>query len=268
MDSLRTFFSEPPQPSKNPEELTSKYAQIAINASYPPELSALADYAKSGDPSSSVFMGRMYKAYCVIHSVLSEGSEAGVDPMPVLLNLNQKIRVCGGDLQGVKVPRVKFGKTGLDISIITNGSMRFQQTWTQTVTDESLIEKECQENLKRTLIRALDMGINHFETARGYGSSEIQMGKAFKEIFEETDYKREDILIQSKVNPQATREKFVEEIEKTFKFLQVDYLDLFSFHGLANKARHYDDLFNPETGLYEVIEDYVRRGKIKHVGFR
>ena len=165
-------------------------------------------------------------------------------------------------------PQVKFGKTGLDISIITNGSMRFQQTWKQTVTDESLIDAECQANLKRTLLRALDMGINHFETARGYGSSEIQMGKAFKEIFEETDYKREDILIQSKVNPQPTREKFIEEIEKTFRFLQVDYLDLFSFHGLANKERHYDDLFNPETGLYVVIEDYVKRGKIRHVGFR
>jgi len=113
----------------------------------------------------------------------------------------------------------------------------------------------------------MEMGVNHFETARGYGSSEIQMGKAFKEIFEETNWKREDFVIQSKVNPQSTREKFVEEIEKSFAYLQVDYLDLFSFHGL-NKEAHYDQLFNPETGLYEVIEDYVKSGKIRHVGFR
>ena len=108
MEELRKTFSKKPEPSKITEDLTSEYALIAINASYPPELSALAAYAKS-DPSSSVFMGRMYKIYCVIHSALN-GLDPSIDPMPVLLNLNQKIRVCAGDLSEVKVPRVRMNK--------------------------------------------------------------------------------------------------------------------------------------------------------------
>eukprot|EP00520_Triparma_pacifica_P001459 CAMPEP_0118647842 /NCGR_PEP_ID=MMETSP0785-20121206/8829_1 /TAXON_ID=91992 /ORGANISM="Bolidomonas pacifica, Strain CCMP 1866" /LENGTH=548 /DNA_ID=CAMNT_0006539977 /DNA_START=100 /DNA_END=1743 /DNA_ORIENTATION=+ len=258
-------FSKPPVPSEKQEDLQNPFAVIAADfKGYPADLSNLARHAANGNRSDPVFMGRMYKAYCVIHSAIY-GLDKDASSDAVLRNLDSKFRVCCGDVVDVKVPRVRFGKTGLDISVITNGSMRYQQTWTQTVTSEAMIEEACQANLKRTILRALEMGINHFETARGYGSSEIQMGKAFKEIFEETEWKREDILIQTKVNPQDSNEKFIEELEKSFAFLQVDYVDLFSFHGL-NKACHYEQLFSP-GGRYEVIQDYVKRGKIRHVGF-
>lgn len=63
----------------------------------------------------------------------------------------------------------------------------------------------------------------------------------------------------------ATVEEFLVEVEKSFKFLQLDYIDLFSFHGL-NKPSHFDDLFG-DGGQYAAILPYVQSGKIRHVGF-
>ena len=43
------------------------------------------------------------------------------------------------------------------------------------------------------------VGINHFETARGYGCSELQYGIALKECMDAGLFKREDFVLQTKV---------------------------------------------------------------------
>jgi len=171
-------------------------------------------------------------------------------------------------VKGLDCPKVRFGKTGINISRVTCGGMRFQQAWGPSITSMDQVNKDCQENVVAILKEAINFGINHIETARGYGSSELQVGVALKQLFAEGFVKREDLIIQTKVNPSPTAKEFREVVEKSFSLLQLDYVDLFSFHGM-NLDSHYELLFNNgENGnLYDVIQEYVDAGKIRHVGF-
>ena len=166
-------------------------------------------------------------------------------------------------------PKRTFGSTGKEVSLITCGSMRYQQSWkgakVKTETLESDIEAEVQENLEACILHAFRNGVNHFETARGYGTSEHQMGVAFKSLIAKGELKRSDFYLQTKVNPKATKEEFRAEIEKSLEALQVEYVDFFAFHGL-NKYRHFDDLFGP-LDLYAVALEYKESGAFKHIGF-
>ena len=59
----------------------------------------------------------------------------------------------------------RFGKTELSIPVFSCGGMRYQQAWTDLQPDT--IKTEGQRNLETVIRRALDVGINHIETARG-----------------------------------------------------------------------------------------------------
>ncbi len=63
----------------------------------------------------------------------------------------------------------RFGRTELAMPVFSCGGMRYQFKW-QDVSPRA-IPAENQDNLEATIRRALDLGINHIETARGYGSS-------------------------------------------------------------------------------------------------
>ena len=68
----------------------------------------------------------------------------------------------------------RFGRTELPMPVLSCGGMRYQQAWKDL--EPADVEKAGQENLEATIHRALELGINHIETARGYGSSEMQLG--------------------------------------------------------------------------------------------
>jgi uncharacterized protein len=153
--------------------------------------------------------------------------------------------------------------------ILTLGCMRFQQEWGPRITNMNMVGSDCQDNLVRILKRAIcDFGINHIETARGYGSSELQLGVALKQLFDSGVVNRQDIILQTKVGACSTAAEFRRTLETSFALLQVDYVDLFSFHGL-NLPHQYDWVFN--NGLngncIDVVKEYVAAGKIRHVGF-
>ena len=97
------------------------------------------------------------------------------------------------------------------------------------------VNPSCQGNLIAIIRQALAYGINHFETAQGYGCSELQFGAALKSLIESGEVRREDIIIQTKVGPQATAELFREKLELSMTRLDLDsiggYIDLFAFHG-------------------------------------
>ena len=60
---------------------------------------------------------------------------------------------------------------------------------------------------------SLSLGINHFETARFYGTSEMQFVDAISSMIADGEIKREDIIVQTKVTPAETNEEF----RKTFE---------------------------------------------------
>ena len=124
------------------------------------------------------------------------------------------------------IPRRRFGRTGLDMPVFTCGGMRFQNSWK----DEEEIPDASQKNLEETVLKALDCGINHIETARGYGSSEYQLGKILPRL------PREKMIVQTKVSPEGGGAKFRESFERSMSLLHLDHVDLLSLHGINNAA--------------------------------
>lgn len=106
----------------------------------------------------------------------------------------------------------RFGKTELQIPVISCGGMRYQQSWKDAdpVTDES------QRNLEATIRRSVELGIQHIETARGYGTSEYQLGKILP------TFDRDKIIVQTKVAPMETPEKFLETFNHSMGLLKLD----------------------------------------------
>lgn len=169
----------------------------------------------------------------------------------------------------VKVPKVRFGKTELQMPIVTLGCMRFQQEWGPRVTNMNLVSSDCQDNLVAILRRAIvEFGINHIETARGYGCSELQLGVALKQLYASGLVKREDLIIQTKIAPTADPNEFRSYLDQSFERLQIDYLDLFAFHGFAHYEEQMGFVFaeGKETCL-DVVQEYIKAGKIRHLGF-
>ena len=69
----------------------------------------------------------------------------------------------------VKVPTVRYGRTNIQMPIVTLGCMRFQQSWNRggkPITTPEQLEKECQDNLVRILQHAIHCGVNHIETGK------------------------------------------------------------------------------------------------------
>jgi len=182
--------------------------------------------------------------------------------------LNLILEECQHLLQtDIKVPKVRFGKTELEMPILTIGCMRFQQQWGRSINCMNQVYSNCQENLVEILRRAiLKYGINHIETAYGYGSSQLQLGVALKQMMLSGEIKREDLIIQTKVGPRADTKEFREMLEECFERLQVDYLDMFAFHGL-NGDWQWDMMFEGEDNCWNVIQEYKAAGKIRHIGF-
>src|SRR5687768_1480956 len=65
----------------------------------------------------------------------------------------------------------RFGRTGLQMPVISCGGMRYQHKWNDT--DPKEIPAPSQANLEACIHRAVELGVNHIETARGYGTSEM-----------------------------------------------------------------------------------------------
>jgi hypothetical protein len=148
----------------------------------------------------------------------------------------------------------RFGKTELQIPVVSCGGMRYQQSWKDTETD--LVTEDNQKNLEACIRRAVELGVNHIETARGYGTSEYQLGKILP------SFQRDKIIVQTKVGPNADVSKFVAEFEKSMALLQLDYVDIFSFHGINTP----ECLENTKKCMDTALQ-WKKEGRIRDIGF-
>src|SRR2546421_165585 len=74
-------------------------------------------------------------------------------------------------------PRMKyrrFGRTELQMPVISCGGMRYQFKWQDVAPND--VPRENQQNVEAIIRRAMELGIHHIETTRGYNSSEMQLG--------------------------------------------------------------------------------------------
>ncbi len=141
--------------------------------------------------------------------------------------------------------------------VLSCGGMRYQQAWKDIEPGE--IEAAGQANLEATIHRAVEVGINHVETARGYGSSELQLGRVLP------TFPREDLIVQTKVNPNDDPKEFLATFEKSLSLLKLEHVDLLSFHGI-NDRETLDQVIRP-GGCLEVGRQLQREGRAKHLGF-
>ena len=141
--------------------------------------------------------------------------------------------------------------------VFSCGGMRYQQSWSDIPWDQ--VPSAGQANLEATIARSMELGIHHIETARGYGSSEMQLGPVLAQ------YPRESIILQTKVMPKPTAREFLETFETSMAYLKQDYVDLLSIHGINNR-QHLDETLR-KGGCMEVCRQLQREGRVRHVGF-
>ena len=154
---------------------------------------------------------------------------------------------------------VKLGRTGLDVSRIClgcmsyGGSNRGNHAW-------SLGEEESRPFIKR----ALEAGINFFDTANRYslGGSEEILGRAVKDFA-----RREEVVIATKVygrmrpGPNGvglSRKAIMSEIDASLRRLGTDYVDLYQLHRW--------DYDTPIEETLEALHDIVKAGKVRYIG--
>src|SRR5947199_10611780 len=118
----------------------------------------------------------------------------------------------------------RFGRTGLLMPVFSCGGMRYQHKWQDVAPKD--IPANNQANLEATIHRAIELGINHIETARGYGSSEMQLGNILPTL------PRDKIIVQTKVGPTEDPAEFLKKFEQSMAYLKLDHVDLLSLHGI------------------------------------
>ncbi|HYQ56374.1 MAG TPA: aldo/keto reductase [Draconibacterium sp.] len=152
----------------------------------------------------------------------------------------------------------RFGKTEKYLSTITLGGMRFRHVWDDPRHD---IPEATYEDCVNAVKFAIDAGINHIETARGYKKSETVYGKVLNE---ELAIPRTFYHLMTKGSP-LTADATYEMVENQLRDLQTDYLDFYGWHGINN-----EELLQQSCktgGAVEALLKLKEEGIIKHVGF-
>lgn len=145
-----------------------------------------------------------------------------------------------------------LGKWGLKVSEIALGS------WMTDVQSAEAVE-----TAKTSVRRAYDLGVNFFDCADAYsgGQAEVFLGKILKE------FDRSSFVVSSKVffptgnganDRGLSRKHMIEQIDKSLKNLQVDYLDMYFCH-------RYDESTPLEETL-QTLSDLVTQGKVLYYG--
>lgn len=146
----------------------------------------------------------------------------------------------------------RLGRTGFNVSILSLGSggpNKFGQ-----------LRYVSRETIHRLVRRALDLGMNYFDTAAGYAESESMLGEGLHGV------PRDQYYVASKVYP-LQRNRFLSAagarllVERSLRRLRVDALDLLYLHRIV--PQHY-----PETleRLLPVLLDLRAEGKIRFIG--
>jgi len=150
--------------------------------------------------------------------------------------------------------KVRLGKTDLQVSVIAFGTWSFGGDWGAFDADEA----------KKTVVRALDLGITFFDTAQGYGfgASERFLADALW-----SRVPRDRVVVATKgglrkdgdtLHRDASAGWLREGVDSSLRNLRTDYIDLYQVH--------WPDPKTPVEETGRVLADLVREGKIRHAG--
>ncbi|MDX1615211.1 MAG: aldo/keto reductase [Candidatus Promineifilaceae bacterium] len=152
---------------------------------------------------------------------------------------------------------VNLGRSGLKVSRLCLGTLTFgTPKWRDYVLNE--------EESRPLIRRALELGINFFDTADMYslGVSEEVVGRALRDFA-----KRSDVIIATKVyfrmsqrpnDRGLSRQHIMDAVDKSLRRLGVDYIDLYQIHRW--------DHHTPIEETLQALHDLIRSGKVRYIG--
>src|SRR5919112_6509914 len=159
----------------------------------------------------------------------------------------------------------RLGNTGLRVSELCLGTMTFGSKFYNIAAVD-------QAGASQMVARAIEAGVNFFDTANvySYGESEEILGRAFKEA----GAARESLVVATKVrgamseaaiagtgdvnNVGLSRKHIMESCEASLRRLGTDYIDLYQVHGW--------DALTPVEETLRALDDLVRQGKVRYLG--
>jgi len=137
--------------------------------------------------------------------------------------------------------RRTLGKTGLSVTEMGFGGIPIQK-----VTEDVAVA---------VVRRCLELGINYYDTARNYTTSEERIGKAL-------EGHRSEVYLATKTQ-QKTGEGLRKELEISLKNLRTDYLDLYQLHNVTEEGWK---IISAPGGALEALYKAKRDGKVLHIG--
>lgn len=144
----------------------------------------------------------------------------------------------------MSIPARKLGRTGIDVTILGLGGEGVLRTHGYDSEAVALIN------------RALDLGVNYFESARAYDGSESYYGKALRE-------RRKHIFLTSKSHARSKKEA-LQHLHQTLANMQTDHLDLWQIHDVRDTA-DIDAIFGP-SGALEAFAEAKEKGLVRFIG--
>ncbi len=153
----------------------------------------------------------------------------------------------------------QFGRTSLRVSKISYGTWQFGGDWGR-------VERSQWDAGKATVQKALELGINFFDTAQayGFGLAERMLGEALQPYLKGL---REDIILATKGGLRMEGDRLLRDasalwihqgVEQSLRNLGVDYIDLYQIH--------WPDPNTPFEETASTLDQLVREGKIRYVG--
>jgi len=145
-----------------------------------------------------------------------------------------------------------FGQTGLEVGAVGYGCWEIGGGYGDIEAAE----------FDRAVARALDLGINCFDTAEGYG-----MGASERALAQALGSRRDEAIVVTKFGMNyrdkpnlrdSSRERVFASIDKSLKNLGTDYVDVYLVH--------WPDRLTPFEETMQALDDVVREGKVRYVG--
>jgi aryl-alcohol dehydrogenase-like predicted oxidoreductase len=142
------------------------------------------------------------------------------------------------------IPKRKLGKTGVDVTILGLGGEGVLRTYGY--------EREAYDLIHR----AIDLGINYFESARAYSGSESYYGESLRE-------RRKEIFLTSKSHARKKKGALL-HLQETLRNMKTDHLDLWQVHDVRTE-KEIEEIFGPH-GALEAFVEAKDKGLVRFIG--
>jgi predicted aldo/keto reductase-like oxidoreductase len=135
-----------------------------------------------------------------------------------------------------------LGRSGLKVKVLGFGGIPIQR-----VSEEEAIS---------VVRRCHELGINYYDTARGYTNSEERIGKALEGI-------RDEVFLATK-SGRRTADELLAELETSLRNLRTDWVDVYQLHGVSSREAW--EQIKGSGGALEAMYQALDEGRIRHLG--